>query len=62
MTLHDALGVHVEFAEETVLAGHAQFHRSRGTLTSTTFQYNESSYRSRVDEDLALRYPLDTAS
>lgn len=40
MTLYDSLEVHVELAGDTVFAGHAQFHRSRGTLTSTTFQYD----------------------
>ncbi|PPF25674.1 type II toxin-antitoxin system HipA family toxin [Rathayibacter rathayi] len=39
MTAHDSLEVHVEIDGATVLAGRAQFHRGRGSLTSTTFQY-----------------------
>lgn len=42
MTLHDDLEVHVELDGATVLAGRAQFHRSRGSLTSTTFQYDRA--------------------
>lgn len=55
MTLYDALEVHVELAGETVLAGRAQFHRSRGHLTSTTFQYDQS-YLAHTSA-----YPLDPA-
>ncbi len=55
MTLYDALEVHFELAGETVLAGRAQFHRSRGNLTSTTFQYDQS-FLART-----LAYPLDPA-
>ena len=55
MTLYDALEVHVELAGETVLAGRAQFHRSRGKLTSTTFQYDQS-YLAHT-----AAYPLDPA-
>lgn len=40
MTRHDTLDVHVEIAGETIFAGRAQFHRGRGELTSTTFQYD----------------------
>lgn len=43
MNHQDAIEVHLELEGRTVLVGHAQFHRSRGTLTSTTFQY-ESTY------------------
>lgn len=43
MIAHDSLEVHVEIDGATVLAGRAQFHRGRGSLTSTTFQY-ESDY------------------
>ncbi|MWB97889.1 type II toxin-antitoxin system HipA family toxin [Agromyces seonyuensis] len=42
MTLYDDLEVHVELEGATVLAGRAQFHRSRGSLTSTTFQYDRA--------------------
>ncbi|HEY5222968.1 MAG TPA: type II toxin-antitoxin system HipA family toxin [Microbacteriaceae bacterium] len=55
MTLYDALEVHVELAGETVLAGRAQFHRSRGNLTSTTFQY-EPDYLAHT-----TAYQLDPA-
>ena len=40
MTAYDSLEVHVELGGETVFAGHAQFHRNRGRLSSTTFQYD----------------------
>ncbi len=55
MTLYDALEVRVELAGETVLAGRAQFHRSRGNLTSTTFQYDQSFLAH------TSAYPLDPA-
>jgi len=42
MTHYDALQVHLDLAGTTVLVGHAQFHRGRGALTSTTFQYDQS--------------------
>jgi serine/threonine-protein kinase HipA len=42
MTLYDELEVHVELDGATLLAGSAQFHRSRGNLTSTTFQYERA--------------------
>lgn len=42
MTHYDALQVHLELAGSTVFVGHAQFHRGRGALTSTTFQYDQS--------------------
>ncbi|MBF4600618.1 hypothetical protein ITJ55_07330 [Frigoribacterium sp. VKM Ac-1396] len=40
MSRHDALEVHVEIGGATVLAGRAQFHRNRGSLSATTFQYD----------------------
>lgn len=40
MTLHDELEVCVDIDANTVTAGRAQFHRSRGVLSSTTFQYD----------------------
>ncbi|KQQ03545.1 MULTISPECIES: type II toxin-antitoxin system HipA family toxin [unclassified Rathayibacter] len=40
MSGHDALDVHVELNGRTALVGRAHFHRPRGTLTSTTFQYD----------------------
>lgn len=55
MTLYDALEVHVEIAGETVFAGRAQFHRNRGNLTSTTFQY-EPAYLAHTKA-----YQLDPA-
>lgn len=57
MTLYDALEVHVEIAGETMLAGHAQFHRSRGNLTSTTFQYDPAylAHTSAYQLDPALQ-------
>ncbi|MCY7287978.1 MAG: type II toxin-antitoxin system HipA family toxin [Cryobacterium sp.] len=55
MTLYDALEVRVELAGETVLAGRAQFHRSRGNLTSTTFQYDQ------IFLAHTSAYPLDPA-
>lgn len=42
MTHYDALEVHLELGGSTVFVGHAQFHRGRGALTSTTFQYDQS--------------------
>jgi len=42
MTHYDGLQVHLELAGTTVLVGNAQFHRGRGALTSTTFQYDQS--------------------
>lgn len=53
MTLYDALEVHIELDGATVLAGRAQFHRSRGNLTSTTFQYD------RTYLEHATAYQLD---
>jgi serine/threonine-protein kinase HipA len=55
VTVYDALEVHVVLAGETVLAGRAQFHRSRGNLTSTTFQYDQNYLAD------ASAYPLDPA-
>lgn len=40
MSRYEALQVHVELDGMTVLAGYAQFHRGRGVLTATTFQYD----------------------
>jgi serine/threonine-protein kinase HipA len=58
MTHYDALEVHVELDGATVLAGRAQFHRSRGTLTSTTFQYDgtylENTEAYQLDPALSL--------
>ncbi|MGO4534196.1 type II toxin-antitoxin system HipA family toxin [Leifsonia sp. 2MCAF36] len=42
MTHHEALQVHLALGGTTVFVGHAQFHRSRGALASTTFQYDQS--------------------
>jgi serine/threonine-protein kinase HipA len=55
MTLHDALEVHVDLGGVTVLAGRTQFHRSRGNLGATTFQYDHT-YLERPSA-----YPLDPA-
>ena len=57
MTVYDALEVHLELAGETLLAGRAQFHRSRGTLTSTTFQYDPAylAHTSAYQLDPALQ-------
>lgn len=55
MTLYDELEVHVELDGTTLLAGSAQFHRSRGNLTSTTFQYE------RAYLEHARAYQLDPA-
>ena len=62
MTLYDTLDVHVELAGETVLAGRAQFHRSRGILTSTTFQYDQSflAHTSAYPLDPALQFVSGT--
>ena len=51
----DSLEVHAEIAGSTVLAGRAQFHRARGKLTSTTFQY-DSAYLA-----LPAAYEIDPA-
>jgi hypothetical protein len=42
----DSVEVHVELDGTTILAGRAQFQRSRGRLQGTTFQY-ESEYLAR---------------
>ncbi|GAA1779141.1 type II toxin-antitoxin system HipA family toxin [Agromyces lapidis] len=55
MTLHDELEAHVELGGTSVLAGRAQFHRSRGALTTTTFQYD----RAYLEHESA--YQLDPA-
>ncbi len=57
MTLYDLLEVHVELAGKTVLAGRAQFHRSRGNLTSTTFQHDPAylAHTSAYQLDPALQ-------
>lgn len=55
MTHYDALQVHLELAEATVFVGQAQFHRGRGALTSTTFQYDRG-YIAHPDA-----YPIDPA-
>ncbi|PFG31909.1 type II toxin-antitoxin system HipA family toxin [Paramicrobacterium agarici] len=41
MTRYEELQVYVELDGRMVFAGRAQFHRSRGALTSTTFQYEQ---------------------
>ncbi|MEO7015496.1 MAG: type II toxin-antitoxin system HipA family toxin [Leifsonia sp.] len=55
MTHFEALQVHLELAGATVFVGHAQFQRRRGTLTSTTFQY-DLGYLAHPDA-----YPIDPA-
>ena len=55
MTHYDALQVHLELAGATVFVGRAQFHRGRGAVTATTFQY-EPGYIARPDA-----YPIDQA-
>jgi serine/threonine-protein kinase HipA len=55
MTHYDALQVHLQLAGATVLVGHAQFHRGRGVLTSTTFQYDQSYLANPA------AYPIDPA-
>ncbi len=55
MTHYDALQVHLELADATVFVGRAQFHRGRGALTSTTFQY-DPDYLAHPDA-----YPIDPA-
>lgn len=55
MTHYDALQVHLELAGQTVFVGRAQFHRGRGALTSTTFQYDQD-YLAHPDA-----YPIDPA-
>lgn len=40
MTHYESLEIQVEIAGESLLGGRAQFHRARGDLTSTTFQYD----------------------
>ncbi|WP_051701717.1 type II toxin-antitoxin system HipA family toxin [Mycetocola saprophilus] len=58
MTHADSLEVHVEIEGETIFAGNAQFHRSRGRLTATTFQcdptYLEHPRAYRLDPALEL--------
>jgi serine/threonine-protein kinase HipA len=51
----DSLDVHVDLAGQSLRAGRAHFHRSRGVLTSTTFQY-DAGYLSD-----ARAYALDPA-
>lgn len=46
MSARDGVEVHVELDGSTVLAGRAQFQRSRGRLQGTTFQY-ETEYLAR---------------
>jgi serine/threonine-protein kinase HipA len=55
MTRYESLQVHVEFDGATVFAGRAQFHRGRGALTATTFQY-EQAYLAHPHA-----YPVDPA-
>jgi serine/threonine-protein kinase HipA len=40
MTHYETLQVHLDLEGATILVGQAQFHRSRGALSSTTFQYD----------------------
>lgn len=62
MTLYDSLEVYVELAGESVLAGHAQVHRSRGNLTSTTFQYEPAylAHTTACQLDPALQLVVGT--
>jgi serine/threonine-protein kinase HipA len=55
MTRHEALEVYVELDGTTILAGRAHFHRARGGLASTTFQY-DPDYLSQP-----RAYPVDPA-
>jgi serine/threonine-protein kinase HipA len=55
MTHFDALQVHLELDGATAFVGYAQFHRGRGALTSTTFQYDPSYLA------LATAYAIDPA-
>ncbi|UAJ78720.1 type II toxin-antitoxin system HipA family toxin [Leifsonia sp. ZF2019] len=55
MTHYEVLQVHVELAGATVLVGRAQFHRGRGALASTTFQY-DPDFLSKPHS-----YPIDPA-
>ncbi|MFZ4892916.1 type II toxin-antitoxin system HipA family toxin [Plantibacter sp. Mn2098] len=55
MNHHESLEVHVDLDGETLFVGNAQFHRSRGALTSTTFQYDMTFMAH------PLAYPVDPA-
>lgn len=55
MTRHETLEVHVDVDGATLLAGRAYFHRTRGGLASTTFQY-DPTYLSQPHA-----YPVDPA-
>jgi serine/threonine-protein kinase HipA len=62
VTGRDDLEVHIELDGGTVLAGHAQFQRSRGRFQGTTFQY-ETGYLARpsaYEIDPALRLTSGT--
>lgn len=62
MSGRDDVEVHVDLLGRTVLAGRAQFQRSRGRLQGTTFQY-ESEYLARPDSyaiDPVLRLTTGT--
>lgn len=62
MTRYDALEVHVEIRGATVLAGQAQFHRSRGSLSSTTFQYDRDYLAGARSYEIDPSLPLVTGS
>lgn len=58
MTLFDELEVHVELDGAAVRAGSAQFHRSRGNLSSTTFQYDREYLQRPTSYRLDPALPL----
>ncbi|MGW9631320.1 type II toxin-antitoxin system HipA family toxin [Agromyces sp. NPDC055520] len=58
MTRYGALEVHVELDGATALVGRAQFHRSRGNLTSTTFQYDPAYLEHTRAYQLDPAFPL----
>jgi len=58
----DQLEVHVEIDGATVLAGTAYFHRGRGQLTSTTFNYEPGYIGLPGSYDLDPALPLTTGA
>lgn len=62
MTRHESLDVHVELAGATVLAGRAQFHRGRGRLTATTFQYDSAYIAHPQAYAIDPAFPLNTGT
>jgi serine/threonine-protein kinase HipA len=62
MSRHDALEVHVEIGGATVLAGRAQFHRNRGSLSATTFQYDPDYLADARSYDIDPSLPLVSGS